>query len=352
MPSSEHPYQYDATVPSDFSTEQGRFKLYYEWIQQRVIEGTGVQKEERTIEGRMAFLADWLRWLIVQKILNPRQRLPRYAWFAAFFHLKQQDVARVIRQLRDEKVLPPRKTRKDKSQPQWTPRDRFLWEYIGHMRAMRFDQVRRLTARKSESEVEGGLLSVSRTSEIIDRWELKKIAVYRRVYHRQGGWVYLTRRGLMEAGLDFRSEAPSDRSLEHLYWITEVRMHLEDEHGEKMQWISERSIQAEQEQRKAGQKRSHIPDGILILPGKDGKTQTIDIEVQVSKPAPGEVQEVMSDQFWSHGENRPLRYYVNRKSRGVVQAVYQKMVKERLAMRPTIEIIDLETWLHPSPPAR
>ncbi len=60
----------------------------------------------------------------------------------------------------------------------------------------------------------------------------------------------------------------------------------------------------------------------------------------------------MSDQFWSHGENRPLRYYVNRKSRGVVQAVYQKMVKERLAMRPSIEIIDLETWLPLSPPAR
>ena len=311
-----------------------------------------IQDKGYTSEERMGLLADWLRDLVARKILNPRKRFPPYARIAPIFYLREQDVAQVIRQLRDEKVFPPRKTRKGAGEPQWTRRDRYCWEYIGHMRAMRFDQVRHLAARESEYEIEGGLLSVSRTSEIINRWQQKKIAVYRHVYHRQGGWVYLTRRGLREAGLEFRSEAPSDRSFEHLYWINEVRMHLEDEYGEKMRWISERAIQAEQERRKAGQKLSHIPDGILILAGEDGKRRAIDIEVQVSKPAPGEAQEVMSDQFWSHGENRPLCYYVSRQSRGVVQAVYQKMVKEQRAMRPSIEIIDLETWQQLSPPAR
>jgi hypothetical protein len=352
MPPSERTTQYIASAPRDFTTGQGRLALYLDWIQQRVAEGTISKDKKYTPEERMSWLADWLRDLVAQKILNPHKRFPPYARIAPIFHLREQDVAQVIRQLRDEKVFPPRKTRKDAGEPQWTPRDRYCWEYIGHMRAMRFDQVRRLAARKSEYEIEGGPLSVSRTSEIIDRWKLKKIAVYRHVYHRQGGWVYLTRRGLRETGLEFRSEAPSDRSLEHLYWINEVRMHLEDEYGEKMRWISERSIQAEQEKRKAGQKLSHIPDGILILPGKDGKTQAIDIEVQVSKPAPGEAQEVMSDQFWTEAPNNPLRYYVNHKSRGVVQATYQKMVKEQRAMRPSIEIIDLETWQQLSPPAR
>jgi hypothetical protein len=345
----DHPGQQNTPPPSsqrDFSTGEGRFYLYHVWIKQRFDEGVIVKDKGYTPQERMVFLADWFRWLIEQKLLKPRQRLPPYASIASLFNLGKQDVAVVIRQLRDEKVLPPRKVRKDKGTSQWTDRDRFLWEYIGQMRAMRFDQVQRLAARQSEYEIENGLLSVSRTSELINRYTADDVryAVFKSIFRRGPGWIYLTRRGLRQAGLTFRAEAPSVRSLEHLFWINEVRMHLEEEHP-TMRWISERSIQAEQEKRKAGQKLTHIPDGILILPGgTDGKPLAIDIEVQVSKPSPGEVQEVMSDQFWSHGANRPLHYYVNRQSRGVVQSTCEKMVKERKAMRPSIEIIDLQTW--------
>ena len=330
----------------DFSTHEGRLQLYYEWARLRIAEGRLSVTEEYTLEERCAFLADWLRWLIARGSLQPRKRLPPYEKLAAVpLSLEKQEIAQVIRQLRDEKVFPPRKTRKDAGTPQWTPRDRYCWGYIGHMRAMRFDQVRRLAARESEYEIEGELLSVSRTSEIVERWVEEKIAMYRRVYHAQSGWIHLTRKGLREAGLAFRAEAPSARTLDHLYWIIEVRMHLEDEYNEsEMQWISERSIQAEQEQRRAGQKLKHIQDGILLLKDADGAWEEIDIEVQISKPSPKEVEEVMNDQFWTSGRNRPLRYYVNRQSRGVVRAVYKKMVKERRAMRPRIEIIDLETW--------
>lgn len=280
-------------------------------------------------------------------MLNPRQRLPPYASIAVLFQLGEREVAQVILRLHDERVLPPRKVRKDKGTPQWADRDRMLWEYIGQMRAMSFDQVRRLAARASPEGIEDGVLSVSRTSEIISRYTAEQVryAVLTSIFRAQPGWIYLMRRGLRQAGLDFRAEAPSVRSLEHLYWINEVRLKLEEEYP-NMRWIGERSLQAEQEQRKAGQKLSHIQDEILVLPGKDGKTQIIDIEVQVSKPSPGEVQEVMSDQFWTwtRAANNPLRYYVNRKSRGFVQAVHQQMVKERRAMRPSIVIIDLETW--------
>ncbi len=175
--------------------------------------------------------------------------------------------------------------------------------------------------------------------------EKQEIAIYRRVYHAQSGWIHLTRKGIREAGLDFRAEAPSARTLDHLYWINEVRMHLEDEYDEsEMQWISERDIQAEQELRQKGQKLKHIQDGILLLKDAHDEWEEIDIEVQISKPSSGEVEEVMNDQFWTNSRNRPLRYYVNRLSRGVVRSVYRKMVKERSAMRPSIEIIDLEHW--------
>ena len=151
----------------------------------------------------------------------------------------------------------------------------------------------------------------------------------------------MTRRGLRKAELDFRAEAPSSRTLEHLYWINEVRMALEDQYDEdEMEWTSERSIQADQELRQRGQKLKHIPDGILTITTQ-GRTKTIDIEVQISKPSPKEVEEVMGD-YWSSGSFNPLRYYVNKKSRGVVRGIYQKMEKEFQAMRPAIEIIDLE----------
>ncbi len=123
-------------------------------------------------------------------------------------------------------------------------------------------------------------------------------------------------------------------------------MQLEEE-LENMEWISERSIQAEQEQRQKGQKRKHIPDGILVLPGKDGKKAYIDIEVQISKPSVGEVEDVMGD-YYSSGSIDPLRYYVNRLSRGVVNSTYRRMQKERRAMRPWIEIIDLAKWHRPT----
>ena len=187
-------------------------------------------------------------------------------------------------------MLPPRKTRKDADMPQWSERDTFCWEYIGHMRAVRFDQMRRLLARESPSDNMKEMLSASRASEIITRWTdpPAKFAIYKQIFHAEPGWIYLTRRGLREAELDFRAEAPSSRTLEHLYWINEVRLALEDEYEtDEMEWTSERTIQAEQDLRQRGQKLKHIPDGILTLTTSE-KTETIDIEVQVSKPSPVE----------------------------------------------------------------
>lgn len=329
----------------DFWTHQGQLQLYYEWARLRIAEGHLSVTEEYTLEERCAYLDEWLRWLIARGSLNPRKRLPPYEQLAAVpLNVEKQEIAQVIRHLRDEQVLPPRKVRQDKGRPQWTPRDRRLWAYIGYMRAMRFDQIRRLAARYSPEEIEGGVLSVSRTSEIIKRWTDEKIAIFRPIFHAQSGWCHLTRRGLREAGFTFRAEAPSARSLEHLYWINEVRMHLEEEHP-TMRWMSERSIQAQLELRQKGQKLKHIQDGILLLKETDDEWEEIDIEVQISKPSPGEVKAIMNDQFWTSERNRPLRYYVNRLSRGVVRSVYRTMVTERSAMRPSIEVIDLEHWL-------
>ena len=183
------------------------------------------------------------------------------------------------------------------------------------------------------------MLSVSQTSRIIDRWVKKKYAVYRRVYVGQPGWIHLTARGLHHAGLDFRAEVPSNRILEHIFWINEVRLKIEEEYPD-IQWISEREIAAQQDQRKKGQRLKRTPDAILVT-----ESEEVDIEVQISRPSPQEVRQVMGDAYWS-GSNNPLRYYVNRHSGSVVHAVYEKLVKERGAMRPRVEIVDLQEFLN------
>jgi DNA-binding transcriptional regulator YhcF (GntR family) len=356
MPPTEHSEQSDQspTPQHTFSTREGRKALFKQWVDLRIADGTIEEEkpaQQYTQEKRAAFLADWLRWCITQKALDPRKRLPPYHRIASYFYLEKKWVARVIQQLRDEGLLPERKTRKDKDQPQWTKRDGYFLEYVGQMRALHFNQARRLLARESEYEVENGMLSISRTSEIIGRYTAKNVrfAVSKKILRSEPKVIYLTRRGLQHVGLDFRAEAPSVRVLSHLFRIVEVRMKLEEEYP-RMKWISERAIQAEMERRQKGDRLKHIPDGILVLPKADGTKECIDIEVQISKPSLEAVKDVI-DPHWS-GSTNALRYYVTKASRGVVKAAYQEMEKKQKVgvkyMRPSMEIIDLEEWLHPS----
>lgn len=355
MSPSEHSEQRDqsSTPQHTFSTPEGRKALYGQWFHLRVIDGTIEEEKQQqyTQEQRATFLADWLRWCIAQKALDPGTRLPSYSRIGSYFDLRKKWVAHSIQQLRDEGLLPKRKTRKDKDQPQWTKRDGYFLEYVGEMRAIHFNQARRLLARNSEYKVENGKLSVSRTSGIIDRYTRKNVrfAVLKPAFRSMPRVIYLTRRGLTQVGLGYRAEAPAMRLLSHLFWIVEVRMKLEEEHP-KMEWISERSIQADQGRRRKGERLNHIPDGILVLPTEDGAEEYIDIEVQISKPSPEAVENVI-DPYLS-GSNSPLWYYVTKATRGVVKATYQKMLEKQKgggrSLRPSVKIIDLMEWLRPS----
>ncbi len=322
--------------PASFSTEEGRNMLFEEWLHQRIVEEKIDPTKLYTPQERAALLEDWLRTLISQGNLDPRRRLPPYTSLGEPpFNLKDKEVARVINGLRSEGLLPSRKIRIDKDQPQWTDRDTYCHRWIGHMRAIRYDQLQRLLARLSAYETSDPyMLSVSRTSKIIQRWIRAKYAVYRKVYTRQPGWVYLTRKGMYQAGLTYRADPPNDRLLEHIYYINEVRLTLEEQ-DPSLRWISERAIQAAQEKRQKGQRLEHVPDGIVVI-----GEERIDIEVQLSRPSQQEVELVMCGDRWN--STNPLRYYVSKDARAVVQRVHRQI---RQTGRPRIEIIELEEFL-------
>jgi hypothetical protein len=301
--------------PASFLTEEGRVGLYNEWLARCLSEGRVDQKKLYTPEERSVLLADWLRILIEQGQLDPRRRLPPYRSLAELpFNLHKKEIARVVADLRSEGLLPPRKARIDKGQPQWTERDVACMRWIGQMRAIRCDQLQRLLARYSTCETsDPQRLSPSRTAQVMGRWLRAGYALYRRVYVNQPGWVYLSKKGLEHAGFSYRAEAPRDRVLEHLHTINEVRLALEEQ-DPALQWIGERAIQAAQKQRKKGQRLGHIPDGIVVI----GDRRIVNA----------------------------LRYYVSKRAQAAVQRAYRDL---GYTARPHIEIIELETFLQGDP---
>lgn len=345
QPVSPQEKQLSPVMPPTLFTKQGRLVLYWHWAGPRFADGRLERGRRYTQKEKAALFADWLHTLVIDGKIDPQKRLPTYRAFADIpFALKEKYVAQAVRQLREERVFPHRKTRKDKGQSQWTKRDEYCFWLIGHMRALTISQLRRVLANWPKKNSRRGMLSLTRTMAIVKRWEEQKYAIHWRVGYRGPGWVYLTRKGLNHAGLDFRAGTP--RFFEHLFWINEVRFKLEEENP-RIEWISERSIQAEQEKRRKGERLNHIPDGMIIVPGSDGKQEIIDIEVQISKPSPGAVKMVMGDSYFS-GSNNPLQYYVNKASKSVVKAAYEERAKYPSSMRPSVEIIDLEEWFRPS----
>ncbi len=149
-----------------------------------------------------------------------------------------------------------RATRKDKGRPRWTERDDYCLWWVGEQRAVRYDQLQRLLARESDHETaRPGWLSASRTIQTIQRWQKGGLAHYIKPYARRPGFVYLSRKGLRFAELDYRYSEPRESQLTHLSYINQARLKLEEEYDdEEGEWISERAILAEQERRSPGQR--------------------------------------------------------------------------------------------------
>jgi len=181
-------HQPSLDLPPTLFTEQGRLALYWHWAGPRFADGRLERGRRYTQKEKAALFANWLHTLVIDGRLDPRERLPAYRVFADIpFSLKEKYVAQAIRQLRDEQVLPKRKTRKDKDQPQWTQRDEYCFWLIGHMRALTISQLRRVLAKWSKKSSKKGMLSLTRTMAIVKRWEEQKYAVHWRIGYRGPG---------------------------------------------------------------------------------------------------------------------------------------------------------------------
>lgn len=316
---------------------------YEQWLTQQQNQGRLTPEVLAQVEQRKELLADWLRHLVATEQLAFRERVPGYAALGEAFGLSTDQVAKIVFRLRQEHVLAARRRRADAGRSRWSDRDDYVLWWIGQQRAVRYDQIRRLLARESEGEPHNPqALSPSRTTQLIQRWQKAHLVQYRKIYVQQPGWIWLTRKGLAFAGLDYRASVPAESGLTHLYYINEVRLLLEegDDEEHPLVWTSERALQhAREEMRTRHRVLTHLPDGIATI-GKD----TIDIEVELTRKRQREIERTMRGNWGSTRSTNALRYYVSRQALATVRAAWKQIERNYRfqGVRPWVEIVALD----------
>jgi len=319
----------DEPSKGDLTTPAGRDKLYATWRANLIEHGLIDPNRVPTKEEQRELFARWMRDLVKRGILDPQGLLPAQTFLAEPFGLHVDQVGRVMRRLRNEKLLPPKKLRLDAGISEWTPRDLYCWEWIADQRAIRYDQLRRILARESVASEElkdEALLSMSRTTQTIKRWAKSKLVRYEPVLARQPGWIWLTKKGLEEAGSEYTSaEAPAPGSVTHLYLINEVRLWLEDSHQEnECFWTSERWLQHQRDTlKKKGEKLPHMEDAWVEIDDERGKRH-FEVEVERSRKSGKYLDQLMrggGPEF----TNDNLIYFVTSETETTVMQAFQRL---------------------------
>jgi len=176
------------------------------------------------------------------------------------------------------KACEPQKPQADTEVAHLRQRDLDILRLIGEQTAYRFDQLQALLARHPDTRAKDPtFLSPSQTSTLIQRWKRLGLATYRKIHHHEPGWISLTQRGLALVGISARSLVPPYAELNHLFWVNETRVLVEERYGSRpgFQWESEREYQRMHEHFKTQQKHesdisippeyqsSHHPDAVL-----------------------------------------------------------------------------------------
>ncbi len=120
------------------------------------------------------------------------------------------------------------------------------------------------------------LMDTSRpmVQRIVRRLAASELVRVERIVVAHPTWVIPTATGLAACGLNYEVWTPALATLLHTGAINDVRLHIQAQRADS-EWISERQLELE----KAKEKRRgrHVPDGVLILDGRE-----VAVEVELS----------------------------------------------------------------------
>lgn len=171
--------------------------------------------------------------------------------------------------------------RSDYGQVRATERDLYLLKWIGEQYAVRVDQLRELAQVYKGSE-----LSAPTIKWLVSRWKEAGWVEKQVLLAGHPQWVWLTREGYRDAGLEYPYARPSVSRLRHIYHTNAVRLWIERRSRGKAQWTSDRSVNPE---RKAEGKR-HFIDGEVFY-----EDRNIALEVELTQKSRTRLDSILSE---------------------------------------------------------
>jgi hypothetical protein len=219
------------------------------------------------------------------------------------------------------------KTRPDR--PFLTPRCRYVLNYVADQTTLRLDQIQRLLGRfPGKQTKQFGIVAAATAMRRIRLWEQKGMVVYERPFTDEPGYMWLTSHGLTHCLEEYTYLRPTRGQYIHLRLVTEVRMALEEHHGQSIAIHSERLLRklyhvpkgfAKNKDKEPGPE-PHIAD-LEIVKRQDGGVAAI--EVELSLKGTQRLQAILTELAERYDT---IYYYVVKKT--------EAFVKEQIAKLP------------------
>jgi hypothetical protein len=220
-----------------------------------------------------------------------------------------------------------RAVRRDAGEIRLTDRDLWALRWIGEQYAVRMDQLTRLLGSQpgGETSVEG-MLSERRTRRIVERWSQARLVETRKILYAEPGWVWLSRAGLREVGLQVKYLVPRPMWLSHVYWCGEVRRRLEAG-DDDFEWRSDRLLHTFG----SALNPHHLPDAELTV-----GDATVAVEVELT---PKHLKRLIDIVAWHTHDYEQTRYYVAQAAERGVHRAIEKLTPEQ---QQRIQVVPLD----------
>lgn len=211
--------------------------------------------------------------------------------------------------------------RSDRGLIRYNDRDAYTLTWIGQQYGIRLDMLQKLLGFQAQQPTRlPGLLGTSSTRRVLARWRQESLIEVRKLHGEQPHWVWLTRRGLSQMGLDFRQCSPKLGMLTHLHHVNALRTQMERQFAADMTWYSERQLRQQYGRRS----RRHIPDGEAEL-----AQGLFAVEVELTRKSQSRVETIIHKLL--HQQYAGVWFFVNAQTRPVIEAAI-RIKPERFAL--------------------
>lgn len=180
-----------------------------------------------------------------------------------------------------------KKRRSDFGQIIMTERDEQCFRWIGHQYAICLDHLQILLGRLSNRQnlKADNKLTMAGVRRVYTRWLKAGWVEKRKLVTKYDQWIWLTRLGLRELGIEYRYYVPSISKLHHIYWSNAVRLYIEKRIGYPNQITSERALYKREYERGKG---DHVADFEVLYKGA-----TVAVEVELTQKSKNHIDEIL-----------------------------------------------------------